>query len=72
MSKGVHFQTRMLQMAQDWRSGAGELRQQFRQDDRVPFSVEVGASALEVCAERIESEVRAHYEDQRQEEANPS
>lgn len=57
----LSFAKRLLQVAQGWRSGAAELREQFREQGRVPFSVEVGGAALELCATRLEDEVREDY-----------
>ena len=65
MSK-IPFHSRLLRVADNWRAGAVEMRDQFRDHHgKVPFSVEVGANGLEVCAERLEAEVREHLESQR-------
>ncbi len=63
MTKGIHFHTRMLQLAAVWRTGAEETRDRYRDaNGKVPFTVEVSASALETCAERVENEVREHMQ----------
>lgn len=67
MSKGIHFPTRMLALADTWRTGATETRQKYLDPVKktVPPLVEIMASGLEVCAQRLEDEVRDHLAEAR-------
>lgn len=60
MSCPSQLPRRLLRVAGYWRCGADELRRKFRdqETDKLPFSVEASAQALEVCATRIEEEVK--------------
>jgi hypothetical protein len=60
MSTTTHLtRNQALALAQSWRMGADDVRQQFRNSvtQAVPFSAEMAACTLELCATRLEQAV---------------
>lgn len=56
------MKTKLLHLAQAWRSKAEAINQKYR--DVAPEQAQVAVSALETCAEEIEDLVRGEYENE--------
>lgn len=49
---------RLAALAESWRSGAHDLREEFKVNGTVPYDVRIAADTIESCAARLEAEIQ--------------